>query len=121
MQATIKSAASFIGVGLHSGRLAKLTVHPASAEYGIWFKRTDVEDRDAMVAARWDAVMPSQLCTRIENADGISVSTIEHLMAALAGCGIHNALITIDGPEVPILDGSAAPFVAGLMAKGVRR
>lgn len=73
-----------------------------------------------MVPARWNAVVPSQLCTRIENASGVSVSTVEHVVAALAGCGIHNALIEISGPEVPILDGSAAPFVTALLRSGVR-
>jgi UDP-3-O-[3-hydroxymyristoyl] N-acetylglucosamine deacetylase len=93
---------------------------PASVDYGIWFRRTDLETGDAMIAARWDAVVPSRLCTLVANDAGQSVSTIEHIMAALAGCGIHNALIEIDGPEVPILDGSAKLFVAGLLAKGIR-
>jgi UDP-3-O-[3-hydroxymyristoyl] N-acetylglucosamine deacetylase len=98
-----------------------MKVRPAPADYGIWFQRIDVDGADTMIAARWDAVEPSALCTRIQNSDGVSVSTIEHLMAALSGCGIHNATIEIDGPEVPIMDGSAAPFVAGLMARGIRR
>ena len=97
-----------------------MTVHPASADYGIWFRRTDVTDRDALIPARWDAVVPSRLCTLVANAAGVSVSTIEHVMAALAGCAIHNALIEIDGPEVPILDGSAEPFVRGFLFKGIR-
>jgi UDP-3-O-[3-hydroxymyristoyl] N-acetylglucosamine deacetylase len=74
-----------------------------------------------MVPANWEAVVAASLCTRIENASGVSVSTIEHLMAALSGCGVTNALIHIDGPEVPILDGSAAPFVRAIMAAGLRR
>lgn len=98
-----------------------MTVCPASAEYGIWFHRRDIEGRDAMVPARWDAVLPVPLCTRLVNGAGVSVSTVEHLMAALAGCGIHNALIEIDGPEVPILDGSAAPFVSAFVSRGLRR
>lgn len=121
VQTTVKAAVAFAGIGLHSGRPARVTVRPASAEYGIWFRRIDVTERDPMVPARWDAVVASQLCTRIENPAGVSVTTIEHLMAALAGCGIHNALIEIDGPEVPILDGSSAPFVRALMARGLRR
>lgn len=96
-----------------------MTVHPASAEYGIWFRRTDVFDADCMVPARWDAVDDTRLCTRISNLHGVRVSTVEHLLAALAGCGIHNALIEIDGPEVPLLDGSAAPFVEAFLARGV--
>jgi UDP-3-O-[3-hydroxymyristoyl] N-acetylglucosamine deacetylase len=119
VQSTLKSSVTFSGLGLHTGRPVRMTVRPASADYGIWFKRVDVTDRDALIAARWDQVTDSRLCTIVENTAGTSVSTIEHVMAALSGCGIHNALIEIDGPEVPILDGSAAPFVVGFLAKGV--
>ncbi len=120
MQRTLKSEAIFTGVGLHSGQPVRMVVKPASADYGIWFRRSDVSSGDPMIAARWDAVVQSRLCTLVANASGNSVSTIEHVMAALAGCGIHNALIEIDGPEVPILDGSAAPFVATLLARGLQ-
>ena len=120
LQHTLKSNAVFVGTGLHSGLPVRMVVKPASADYGIWFLRTDIVAGDPMIAARWDAVVPSRLCTLVENDAGHSVSTIEHIMAALAGCGIHNALIEIDGPEVPILDGSARPFVTGLLAKGIR-
>ena len=121
MQTTLRSKVTFTGTGLHTGRVTRVTVHPASAEYGIWFHRTDVDSRDPMIPARWNSVSNTDLNTRISNDDGVSVSTIEHLMAALAGCGIHNALIDIDGPEVPLLDGSSSPFVAGLLARGVRQ
>lgn len=120
MQATLKSRIRFDGVGLHSGHPVRMVISPASAGYGIWFKRTDILFGDAMVPARWDAVERSPLCTRIRNGAGVEVSTIEHVMAALAGCGIHNALIEIDGPEVPILDGSAAPFVDGILSRGIQ-
>jgi len=120
VQNTLKSPAAFTGVGLHGGEAVRMVVRPAKADHGVWFRRTDLADRDPMVPARWDAVTPSRLCTVIENADGVSVSTIEHIMAALAGFAIHNALIEIDGPEVPILDGSAAPFAAAFLARGVR-
>jgi UDP-3-O-[3-hydroxymyristoyl] N-acetylglucosamine deacetylase len=120
VQNTVKSAVAFAGNGLHSGKSVRMTVRPASADYGIWFRRTDVLQADPMIPARWDVVIPSRLCTVIENADGISVSTIEHIMAALSGCGVHNALIEIDGPEVPILDGSSVPFVQGILARGLR-
>ncbi len=120
MQTTIKTAISFSGKGLHSGLAATVTIRPAGANYGIWFSRSDLEVGDRMIPARWDAVNRSPLCTKLENDAGLQVSTVEHLMAALAGCGIHNALIEIDGPEVPILDGSAAPFVRGIMQRGVR-
>ncbi len=120
VQTTIRSAATFQGVGLHTGMPVRMVVRPASANHGIWFRRTDVIGRDAMVPAIWDAVTPSRLCTVIENAAGISVSTIEHIMAALSGCGIHNALVEINGPEVPILDGSAQPFVTAILGRGLR-
>ncbi|THD81229.1 UDP-3-O-acyl-N-acetylglucosamine deacetylase [Aliigemmobacter aestuarii] len=120
MQNTLRSAVVFEGLGLHSGEPVRMVVHPASADYGIWFKRTDVTGSDAMIAARWDAVVPSKLCTLLANRQGVTVSTVEHVMAALAGCAIHNALIEIDGPEVPILDGSSAPFVQAFIARGLR-
>lgn len=119
VQNTLKSPATFTGVGLHGGAPVRMIVRPATADHGIWFRRTDVTGRDPMVLARWDQVTPSKLCTVIENAAGVSVSTIEHIMAALAGFAIHNALIEIDGPEVPILDGSAVPFVEGFLAAGL--
>lgn len=97
-----------------------MIVKPASAEYGIWFRRTDVVGVDALIPARWDAVEISPLCTKLVNEAGVSVSTVEHLMAALSGCGIHNALIEIDGDEVPILDGSSAQFVERFMARGLQ-
>ncbi len=121
MQTTIKAPVTFEGVGLHMGAPVRMTLHPAAAEFGIWFRRSDVEDRDALIPARWDAVQPSSLCTLIENAAGASVSTIEHVMAAIAGCGITNLLVEIDGPEVPILDGSAGPFVSAILSRGLRR
>lgn len=74
-----------------------------------------------MIPARWDVVLRSPLCTKLQNGASLTISTVEHLMAALAGCGVHNALIEVDGPEVPILDGSAAPFVRGIMQRGLRR
>ncbi len=120
MQTTLKSSVTFTGVGLHSGASVEMNVHAANASHGIWFRRTDITDADPLVPARWDAVNPTPLCTKIKNADGTVVSTIEHIMAALAGCGITNALIEINGPEVPIMDGSSAEFVRGLLAKGVQ-
>ncbi|KZY52623.1 UDP-3-O-acyl-N-acetylglucosamine deacetylase [Sulfitobacter sp. KE29] len=121
MQTTIKSAVSFTGTGLHSGLPATVTLRPASAHHGIWFSRSDVAVGDRLIPARWDAVNRSPLCTKLENPTGLSISTVEHLMAAVAGCGIHNLLIEIDGPEVPILDGSSLPFVRGIMQRGLRQ
>jgi UDP-3-O-[3-hydroxymyristoyl] N-acetylglucosamine deacetylase len=119
VQNSLLRSVTFTGVGLHSGAAVTMTVHPAGEDHGIWFRRTDLAQGDALVPARWDAVVPSRLCTLIANASGTSVSTIEHIMAALAGSAVHNALIDIDGPEVPILDGSAAQFVAGLLEAGI--
>lgn len=120
MQNTIKYPVTFSGVGLHTGEQVRLTIRPASAEHGIWFRRTDVVGIDALIPAVWSAAEHSALCTKLVNDAGVSVSTVEHLMAAIAGCGVHNALIEIDGPEVPILDGSSAPFVRGIMARGLQ-
>jgi UDP-3-O-[3-hydroxymyristoyl] N-acetylglucosamine deacetylase len=119
VQNTLIRSVTFTGVGLHSGAPVTMTVHPAAEDHGICFRRTDVVTGDAQVPAQWDAVVPSRLCTLVANAAGVSVSTIEHIMAALAGSAIHNALIDIDGPEVPILDGSAAPFVSGFLDAGI--
>ncbi len=97
-----------------------MTVRPAAAHFGIWFQRTDIRDRDNLIPARFDLVPDSRLCTKLRNEAGAEVSTVEHLMAALAGCGIHNALVEMDGPEVPILDGSAAQFVRGFLSRGIQ-
>jgi UDP-3-O-[3-hydroxymyristoyl] N-acetylglucosamine deacetylase len=119
LQHTVKSSVTFDGTGLHSGQPVRMVLHPAAPDSGIRFIRTDIRDLDPVVPARWDVVVPSALCTLVANEDGVSVSTIEHIMAALAGLAIWNVEIHIDGPEVPIMDGSAAPFVAGIMAKGI--
>ncbi len=119
MQATLKTNVTFHGTGLHSGKAVRMTVQPASADYGIWFRRTDVIGKDALIPARWDVVEQTALCTRIVNEAGVSVGTIEHVMAALAGCGIHNALIEIDAAEVPIMDGSSADFVDAFLRAGL--
>jgi UDP-3-O-[3-hydroxymyristoyl] N-acetylglucosamine deacetylase len=84
VQTTIKTEISFGGKGLHTGAPASITVKPASAHHGIWFRRTDVVMGDTLIPARWDMVNRSPLCTKLENASGLSVSTVEHLMAALA-------------------------------------
>lgn len=121
MQTTIASTTSFTGTGLHSGRPARMRILPAPAGHGIWFKRVDVTDRDNLVAAHWTSGVASALCTVIRNDAGVELRTIEHIMAALAGCGIHNVLIELDGPEVPIMDGSAARFVTQLIRTGLRK
>jgi UDP-3-O-[3-hydroxymyristoyl] N-acetylglucosamine deacetylase len=109
------------GVGLHTGIKVRLSVRPAPAGSGIVFVRADIKDRDNRVAAMAENVVQTRLGTVIANAEGVTVSTIEHLMAALSALGVDNALIELDGPEVPIMDGSAAPFVALLDQAGFRR
>ena len=124
MQTTLRAPVHFVGTGLHTGRAVRMRVMPAAAHFGIWFRRTDIAGadwRDPLIPARYDLVDDTPLCSRLINADGVEVSTVEHLMAALVGTGIHNALIEIDGPEVPILDGSAAPLVRALLARGLTR
>ncbi|MBD0273012.1 MAG: UDP-3-O-acyl-N-acetylglucosamine deacetylase [Acetobacteraceae bacterium] len=107
---TLKSAIGCVGTGLHSGRRVSLVLRPAPVGAGIRFRRTDTGFE---VPAQFDRVVDTRLCTALgEPGDpGRSIATVEHVMAALAGCGIDDALVEIDGPEAPILDGSAAPFV----------
>ena len=118
MQTTLKRAVTFTGIGLHSGETVTMTVAPASVDFGIWFNRVDL-GVNAMIPALWNAVGEARLCTKISNDHGALVGTIEHIMAALAGCGIQNALIDIDGPEVPVMDGSSAEFVTEFLAAGL--
>jgi len=120
VQKAVANKITMIGKGVHSGKPARLIVHPASAEYGIWFRRVDVTDKNNLIPALYGAVNDTQMCTRLANEENVEVSTVEHLMAALAGTGIQNALIEIDGPEVPIMDGSSYPFVNAIMDAGVR-
>jgi len=119
MQSTLSKSVSFTGVGLHGGKPARMAIRPAPAGAGVWFCRVDVSDRDQMIPARHDAVSDTRLCTVLANPAGVSVSTVEHVMAALAGCGVDNALIDIDGPEIPIMDGSAQVFVDAIQTAGL--
>jgi len=120
MRTTLKREISLVGTGLHSGRPARLILRPTDAG-GIRFHRVDVRDRDNVIPARWDAVSDTTLCTRLTNASGVSISTVEHLMAAFAGTGVTDAIVDIDGPEVPIMDGSAVRFSAEILKAGLRR
>jgi UDP-3-O-[3-hydroxymyristoyl] N-acetylglucosamine deacetylase len=118
-QKTLKSRINCNGVGLHSGRRVMMTIGPAAIDSGIRFKRVDPAGKGAIIPARWDHVVDTRLCTVIGNGDGVVVSTVEHLMAAFAGLGIDNATIEIDGPEVPIMDGSADAFVFLIECAGI--
>lgn len=120
MQTTVNSEISWSGVGVHTGEPCQATVRPASANHGIKFKRLDVEEGRNIVPALYNHVTNSGLCSELENSQGVSVSTVEHLMAALAGCGVHNAMVEMSGPEVPILDGSSLGFARDLVRAGTR-
>ena len=111
----------FAGAGLHTGQYVRAAVRPAPVGAGLVFVRSDVTDRDNRIPARGEAVSQTRLGTVVSNAAGVSVSTIEHLMAALAALGVDNAVIELDGPEVPVMDGSAEPFVDILDRAGLRR
>lgn len=110
-QHTLADSVVFIGRGLHTGLRAVMTVMPAAADSGIVFVRRDISQCDNTVVARWDNVSDTELSTTISNRHGTRVSGIEHLVAALSICGIDNAQVVIDIPEVPIMDGSAQPFI----------
>lgn len=110
-QCTLKDSITFVGVGIHTGKKVIITLKPANADTGINFIRKDVRPGTGFIAARWYNVTGTELGTTIGNEHGITVRTIEHLVAALRGCGIDNALVEIDGPEIPIMDGSALPFI----------
>jgi UDP-3-O-[3-hydroxymyristoyl] N-acetylglucosamine deacetylase len=118
LQSTLKASIDCVGIGLHSGRRVQMALRPAAANHGIVFRRTDL-GRD--IPARFDWVADTRLATVLADpADpSIRVGTVEHVMAALSGCGIDNALIEIDGPEVPVLDGSAAHLVFLIDCAGV--
>jgi UDP-3-O-[3-hydroxymyristoyl] N-acetylglucosamine deacetylase len=111
----------FAGVGLHTGSHVRVAVRPAPVDAGIVFVRTDVHERDNRVPVKPDAVCQTQLGTVINNAADVRVSTIEHLMAALAALAIDNCVVELDGPEVPIMDGSSEPFVQILDRAGRRK
>jgi UDP-3-O-[3-hydroxymyristoyl] N-acetylglucosamine deacetylase len=120
MRRTVNNAVKFRGVGLHGGQPVVLTVAPAAAQTGIVFRRADAGPAARPIPARYDLVHDTHLCTGLANGDGLAVGTVEHLMAALAGCGISDARITLDGPEVPIMDGSAVAFVREFVRVGIR-
>jgi len=117
-QKTIKSSIEFDGVTLHKGKMAKVKILPANPDTGIIFKRVDVKG-DNIIDANFHNVSDATFCTTLSNSFGVSVSTIEHLMAALYGCGVDNALIEIDNEEVPIKDGSSKFFVEAIVKVGL--
>ena len=120
LQKTIKELIEFEGVGLHNGIKVNLTIKPAEANTGIKFKRVDVSKEKSIIDANYKNVSSAVLCTKIENSHGVSVSTIEHLMAAFYLEEVDNALVEINAPEVPIMDGSAFDFVEAIRTFGTQ-
>jgi UDP-3-O-[3-hydroxymyristoyl] N-acetylglucosamine deacetylase len=118
-QTTLRAQATVTGVGVHSGTPVSLTIGPAPADAGFIFVRTGPDGCDREIQARADAVVATQLATVLGDRNGPVVSTAEHVLAALRGMGVDNAMIELDGPEVPIMDGSAAAFVAAIDQAGI--
>tara|TARA_B100001057_G_C22828754_1_gene942491 strand:- start:787 stop:1707 length:921 start_codon:yes stop_codon:yes gene_type:complete len=117
-QKTIKKNIFFSGIGLHSGQIANVCIKPSEPNTGIVFKRVDLKDNN-MVFPNFSNVCNTSLNTTISNESGVTVSTIEHLMGALFGLGIDNALVEIDKEEIPILDGSAKEFIDKIIGAGL--
>jgi UDP-3-O-[3-hydroxymyristoyl] N-acetylglucosamine deacetylase len=118
MQKTISDLIELKGVGLHNGIPATLCLKPAEVNSGIKFKRTDIEEEKNIIEANYKNVHSPILCTKIQNSHGVSVSTIEHLMAAFYGEGIDNVLVEVNASEIPIMDGSAFDFVEAIRSVG---
>ena len=119
LQKTIASTIELHGTGLHNGIEANLRIKPADANSGILFKRTDIDSEKSVIEGSYKNVISPILCTKIQNSHGISISTIEHLMAAFYGEGIDNAIVEVDAPEIPIMDGSAFDFVTAIRSFGI--
>ncbi len=122
MQKTINQSFNIEGVTLHSGERSNLSVNPATANTGIVFRRVDIKNsnEESLIEAKFNNVSVSDLCTKITNKFGISVSTIEHLMSALHGTGIDNAIVEVDCDELPILDGSSLEYVRNIEEVGLK-
>ncbi len=108
------------GIGVHSGAHVRMALQPAPVDAGVVFIRSDVRNVDNVIRAHADSVSQTRSCTTVANKAGVEIATVEHLMSACAGLGIDNLIVEVDGPEVPILDGSSAPFVQTLMNAGVK-
>ena len=121
-QTTISKPKSFSGIGLHSGNLINVKLKPGKENSGIVFVRTDIDKKtkDSSIKANYKNVSDTSLCTTIENEYGVKVSTIEHLMAAFNGIGIDNIIVELNGPEVPIMDGSSLPFIEIIESCGIK-
>ncbi len=118
-QKSIKKPFMLNGKGLHLGKDVKMTVHPAPADHGIVFKRSDIKGDHAYIKANFENVSKTYLRTQLTNSVGVSIITAEHILAAFAGLGIHNALVELSEAEVPIFDGSSRIFVKAILQSGV--
>ena len=118
-QTTLRLPVSVTGIGVHSGQPATLTLSPADANTGIVFIRTGLDGADREVSARHEAVIATDFATVLGDRNGPLISTTEHVLAALRGMGVDNAVVEVDGPEAPIMDGSAAPFVDAIDQAGI--
>jgi UDP-3-O-[3-hydroxymyristoyl] N-acetylglucosamine deacetylase len=118
-QTTVCKNVFLEGIGLHSGRFVRMVIRPAPANSGIKFRRMDISRRLGTVIAHASFAEPARLCTRIVNSEGITLETIEHLMATFAGMGLDNAFIEIDSSEAPILDGSSQPILEAITNAGL--
>ncbi|MCP4877683.1 MAG: UDP-3-O-acyl-N-acetylglucosamine deacetylase [Gammaproteobacteria bacterium] len=118
-QCTTNEIIRYVGIGLHSGHKVSMILYPAAPNTGICFLRRDVESEHMLIRASWKNVVDTRLCTVLGNEHGVTVSTVEHLLAALRSCGVDNLLIEINGDEVPILDGSSAPLVDMINQAGI--
>ena len=119
LQQTLKSKISCSGTGLHSGINVSMTLLPAPPNTGIIFRRTDTDGKGLEVAALVENVVDDRMCTTLGDGEGATIATVEHLMAALCGCGIDNLYVEVEGSELPIMDGSAAPFVFLIECAGI--
>jgi UDP-3-O-[3-hydroxymyristoyl] N-acetylglucosamine deacetylase len=119
-QTTLRDHVTVAGIGVHSGAPANLTLHPAEANTGIVFLRSGSGGQpDRELCANYRSVTATEFATVLGDHSGPAISTTEHVLAALHGCGVDNAVVEVDGPEVPIMDGSAAPFVAAIDRAGI--
>ncbi len=118
-QCTINNIIHYVGIGLHSGRSVSMNLYPAPPNSGICFVRKDVHPADAVIQASWKNVVDTRLCTVLGNEHGVTIGTVEHLLAAIRSCGVDNLMIEISADEVPILDGSCAPIVDLIKQAGI--
>ena len=121
LQQTINDIVELEGIGLHNGVKVNICLKPAEVNSGIKFKRTDIDNLENIIEATYKNVSDPVLCTKIKNSNGITVSTIEHLMGALYGEGIDNILVEVNAPEIPIMDGSAFDFVEAIRSAGLKK